>query len=228
MLKQILKLAVKDFTIQKRTMISYVIIGLIMSAAFLLLNITDMQMLFTIIIYVIIYGFVNGALYADEKNNTLRLLVSLPVKKEIIVYARYLSVGVVTILTVGLFMGLTGVISGWDESAAGYAVMTMTMFVFIIMLSVYIPMAYKLGYIKAASINKFVFVGMFAFFGAGAAVLGGLLKDSAKPEFLNGLDSFFSSLNAGAVLSLIAIIVLLIFILSLRVSIAFFRKGNLF
>lgn len=231
MLKQIMKLAVKDFEIQKKSILNYMIIGILMVVAFSLVNLIDRQMVFSLVLFAIVYGFVNKALYEDEKNNTLRLFASLPVKKEVIVYARYLSVGIILIFTTCLFLALGNVISGGnaanESSGASILISIATMFVFVIMLSVYLPVAFKLGYIKAAGINRFLFIGIFAFFGAGSAAVAGLFKGKSA-EYVNNLDAFLSSLNLNTVLAIIIVAALLVYLGSMRLSAAFFRKRDVF
>jgi ABC-2 type transport system permease protein len=230
MLRQIIKFSVKDFAIQKKSILSYMIVGMILISTFTILNITDKQMIFAITAFSIIYGFVNKALYEDEKNNTLRLIVSLPIKREIIVYARYLSTGLVMVLTTVVLLGISSLIpaSQMSQSSSLTGIMCiMIILVFIIMLSIYLPLAFKLGYIKAANINRFIFVAIFAFFGAIAAALGGLFKGKA-PENITNLDNFLSSLDLNTILTIAIASVLIIYLVSMRVSISLFRKRNVF
>lgn len=167
MLKQIIKFAVKDFTIQIKSILKYIIVGLIMITVFSLVNLIDRNMVFSMIFFVIVYSFVNKALYEDEKNNTLRLIASLPVKREVVVYSRYLSVGFILLSTALLFLALGNAISGGNmanaSSEASNLISIVTLLVFVIMLSIYLPLAFKLGYIKAVGINTFLFIGIFAF-----------------------------------------------------------------
>lgn len=229
MLKQVLKFAIKDFEIQKKSVFNYFILGLLLTVIFSLANFSDRQMIFSLMVFVIVYGFVNKALYEDEKNNTLRLIVSLPVKRETIVYARYLSVGVMAAFTACLFFVLSNVLTDGanESSAAGLLVSGATILVFIIMLSIYLPLAFKLGYIKAAGINRFLMIGIFAFFGAGAVAVEGLLKNN-PPAFIVNLDAFLSSLDLSLIIAAALAAVLLVYIGSMRLSAAIFRKRELF
>ncbi len=231
MLKYILKFAVKDFEIQKKSVINYFILGMLLTAIFSLANFSDRQMIFSLMFFVIVYGFVNKALYEDEKNNTLRLIASLPVKRETVVYARYLSVGLMAAFTACLFFVLSNVLTGGnaanESSAAGLLVSGATVLVFCIILSIYLPLAFKLGYIKAAGINRFLMIGIFAFFGAGAVAVEGLLKDN-PPAFIVNLEAFFSSLDLNLVIAAAIAAVLLVYIGSMRLSAAIFRKRELF
>jgi ABC-2 type transport system permease protein len=231
MLKDVMKFAVKDFTIQKKNILNYMLIGVVLTIVFSLLNIFDRHTLFSIVIFVIVYGFVNKALYEDEKSNTLRLLASIPVKREAIVYARYLSAGIMLVFTSCLLLALSYIVTGGkaaaESSGIGILASLAIVIVFVVMLSVYLPLAFKLGYIKAAGINRFIFLGLFAFFGAASVAIGGL-RGGETAESVGNMDAFLSSLNLNAMILLLIAAGLLIYICSMWLSAALFRKRDLF
>lgn len=102
---------------------------------------------------------------------------------------------------------------------------------FLILMSIYLPLAFKLGYIRAAGINKFIFLGIFAFGISAGALLktyGGKLDQLVSPEFKSSVIGFVQGLNPYSVLILVLVIGMLIFIASMRISVRFFNKRELF
>ncbi|MCX8130628.1 MAG: ABC-2 transporter permease [Clostridia bacterium] len=227
-----LKLIIKDFSIQKKTIKRYLISALFLSVFFWF---TDMrQMAFSMAMFPLIYGFMNGALYEDEKSNTLRLLASLPIKKEIIVYARYTSVALVTVGSAIIFMilncfVLVKLLPPGDNSLDGSIFVIITvLLVFMVLVSFYLPMAFKMGYIKAAGINRFVMLGLFGAFTALISVLGGLKKDGTVPDEMTKVLELLEKSGPVAVIGIFGLIVLLAYLASMKLSVKFFKSRNLF
>ena len=230
MMTQVFRIVKKDFQVQRKSIMGYMIVGLVLVLAFSLMNMTQKEMLYAIAGFAIIYGFVNKALYEDEKNNTLRLLVSLPVQRDILVYARYLSTFII-IFVLGLVMSIISAITGRTtndgEGFVAVIIILVTLLVFIVMLSFYLPLAFKLGYIKAAGINRFIFLGIFAFFSAVAFILNETVKNG-DPGLYQKLDGFLATLDPALVLACFSAAILLLYLVSMRISIHFFRKRLLF
>ncbi|MGE5613794.1 MAG: ABC-2 transporter permease [Bacillota bacterium] len=239
MMKHIRLLVLKDFQVHLKSIINYVAIGFIFMLVFTMSG--SLQMSFPISVFIIIYGFINKCLYEDEKNNTLRLLVSLPVKRDSIVIARYLST-VVIIVVIGAVMGListflTGALSAADAHAGAEvpgAMVNVLMVVcmgllFLLLMSIYLPMAYKLGYIKAVNINRFVFLGIFALFGALPAIFR-MKGDKPQGSFswMGRVESFIESIGPAWMVVLLVLFSAGIYLLSMYISIKLFRKRQLF
>ena len=103
--------------------------------------------------------------------------------------------------------------------------------VFAVMVSVYLPLAFKFGYIKAAGINRFILLGLTAFIGVITAVLAAVLKNKEEsdiPRKLAALNLSLSSMNVLVILGCFVLFVLIIYLASMRISIKFFRKRVLF
>lgn len=90
-------LIIKDFSIQRKSLIRYLIATLLFLLIFAFA--LEQQILFALAMFPIVYGFLDRSLYEDEKNNTLRLLISLPIKKELIVYSKYISTAIMLTVT---------------------------------------------------------------------------------------------------------------------------------
>jgi len=224
-----LKLILKDFAVQKNSIKTYVFIALFLGLFFSLNE--QQQMAIPMISMPIIYGFINRALYEDERNNTLRLLVSLPIRKEILVYARYITAAIVTVGTFAFFMlvNYLFVLSGvWEEgtgidAAAALAVVL----VFIILLSIYLPLAYKHGYIKAANINRFIFIGIFGL-STVAALAFKKVSENTPPPFISRIEGILSSTSPYTIMILAIAFTIAVYFISMELSIKFFKKRNLF
>ena len=98
MRNETIRLAVKDFQIQASSVKNYIITLLVFLAVFLLISPMQYQAAFSMASLITLYRFINSTLYEDEKNNTLRLIDSLPVGRETVVKARYLSTGILAIV----------------------------------------------------------------------------------------------------------------------------------
>lgn len=224
-----LNLIIKDFAIQKKNIKTYIFIAVFFSAYFLLFSQAEMMM--AMVTFPIIYNFLNRALYEDEKNNALRFLVSLPIERDLIVQARYLSVAIVTIVTTAGFWAinrLLGVSGIWKAaSKIDFAIAAMITMAFIILISIYLPIAFKLGYIKAVGVNKFIFVGIILVFGMVPILLKNILK-GPPPAFIENIAGILSSISPSAMLVFFAAVTLFIYFLSMELSIRFFRKRDLY
>jgi len=224
-----LKLILKDFAVQKNSFKTYVAIALALGVFFLLNG--WQQMAVFMISAQIIYSFLNHAFYEDEKNNTLRLLVSLPVQREKLVYARYITLAIVTVGTFALFtlvyyvLVLSGVLK--EELGTGIVSFFIIILFFIILVSVYLPLAYKLGYIKANSINRFFLIGIFAVSTAAGLVLKNI-SESSPPAFISRISEILSSVNPYTMLIFAIAFTASIYLVSMELSIKYFRRRNLF
>lgn len=228
MMRDVMKLVLKDFQIQKSAVPKYVITGLAFVLIFYMIGGMQNQMIFSVISFILIYRFINTALYEDEKNNSLRLLASLPVRRDIIVIARYVSTGIFSIALAAIMsivMALTGMLSG-EYLAASFVVFSSFLF-FMIMISVYMPLGFKLGYFKAVNVNRFLFFAIFVLFAAIPLLLG-RLGGGEPPEFAVRFGAMLEAMEPSLVMAGFAIFALLVYIVSMRISIGFFRKRMLF
>jgi ABC-2 type transport system permease protein len=165
-------------------------------------------------------------MYEDEKNNTLRLLDSLPVRRETAVRARYLSTG---ILTAALMVIIIAALAVADRTFTGVsAAFTICMFlVYVNLMSVYMPIGFKLGYIKAVNVNRFVFIGIFILFGAASALMT-KLADMQDPNTAENVLAFLDDMDPALITAVFAVVTLLLYIVSMKVSVVFYKKRELF
>jgi ABC-2 type transport system permease protein len=229
MKRDVIRLVLKDFQIQKGSALKYLLTGLVFVVVFYLMGGIENQMLFAVVSFILIYRFINTAMYEDEKNNSLRLLVSLPIRRDVIVIARYLSTAILTIV-LGVIMwavlALTGMLSG-DESLATVLVITSISLVYIIMISIYLPLGFRLGYLKAVNINRFLFLAIIVVFGA-IPMLISKLGGGQTPESALRLGEMLEAADPVLAVTGFAIFTILVYIVSMRISIVLFRKRLLF
>jgi len=225
MMNDVMRIAVKDFQIQVKSIKNYVITTLFFVLLFTVGGLGRNTMLLPILALFVLYRFINYSMYEDEKNNTLRLLASLPLKRDTIVFARYLSTGVL-IVVLSILLGSISALLPSGE-AGSTALVLCIFFVYVIMISIYMPIGFKLGYIKAVNINRFIFLGLFVLLGAVPVLLG----KGEGPQDGNALASVITMLdNADHVLIVagFALVTLLLYIISMKISVIFFRKRTLF
>ena len=224
-MNDVMRIAVKDFQIQVKSIKNYVITTLFFVLLFTVGGLGRNTMLLPILALFVLYRFINYSMYEDEKNNTLRLLASLPLKRDTIVFARYLSTGVL-IVVLSILLGSISALLPSGE-AGSTALVLCIFFVYVIMISIYMPIGFKLGYIKAVNINRFIFLGLFVLLGAVPVLLG----KGEGPQDGNALASVITMLdNADHVLIVagFALVTLLLYIISMKISVIFFRKRTLF
>ncbi len=220
-------LIIKDFSIQRKSLFRYLIATLLF--LFIFAFVLEQQILFVLAMFPIIYGFLDRSLYEDETNNTLRLLVSLPIKKEIIVYSKYVSTAImltVTTIVCSVVSKIFVVNNIWktNNTLSSTAFLSMVM-IFVILISSYLPVVYKIGYIRAAGIYRFVLMGIFAL----AISFSVLAKDFlATWQLIDDISNFVSALGPLYLNAILLIIVFIIYYISIKISKLFFSHRNLF
>jgi hypothetical protein len=130
-------------------------------------------------------------------------------------------------LALGAAMILTSGSSDSLEQTMMLAIVILTFMVFVLIMCVYLPLAFKLGYIRAATINRFLFLGIFAIFGAGPIVFSKAAKGKVKLS-AQQLDGFISSLDPVLTLIVLVGFILLVYIVSMELSLRFYKKRMLY
>ncbi|NLH96299.1 MAG: ABC-2 transporter permease [Clostridiaceae bacterium] len=221
-----IRLAVKDFQIQAKSIKSYVITLLVFIAIFLIMSPKQYQMAFSMAALVTLYRFINSTMYEDEKNNTLRLIDSLPVGRETVVRARYLSTGILAAVMI-IVLGAVSFIADRTYAGASAALTICTFLVYIIAMSVYMPVGFKLGYLKAVNINRFVFIGIFILFGS-ISMLIGSLGTRQGVSLTESTIVLLDNTSPALITAVFAVVTLVLYIVSMKVSVVFYKKRELF
>lgn len=226
MKNETIRLAVKDFQIQVKSIKSYVITLLVFLAVFLAMSPKQYQMAFSMAALVTLYRFINMTMYEDEKNNTLRLIDSLPVGRETVVRARYLSTGILAAALI-IVLGAVSFIAGSTNGGASTAATICVFLVYVILMAVYMPIGFKLGYIKAVNVNRFIFIGIFLLIGF-ASVLMGNPAGQQGSNAAESLTTLFDDTSPVLVTAVFAAAAFLLYIVSMKVSVVFYKKRELF
>lgn len=226
MKNETIRLAVKDFQIQVKSIKSYVITLLVFLAVFLAMSPKQYQMAFSMAALVTLYRFINMTMYEDEKNNTLRLIDSLPVGRETVVRARYLSTGILAAALI-IVLGAVSFIAGSIDRGASAAATICVFLVYVILMAVYMPIGFKLGYIKAVNVNRFIFIGIFLLIGF-ASVLMGNPAGQQGSNAAESLTAMFADTSPVLVTAIFAVAAFLLYIVSMKVSVVFYKKRELF
>lgn len=226
MRNETIRLAVKDFQIQASSVKNYIITLLVFLAVFFLISPMQYQAAFSMASLITLYRFINSTLYEDEKNNTLRLIDSLPVGRETVVKARYLSTGILAIVLM-IIIGAAAVIADMTYAGASAALTICTFLVYIIAMSVYMPMGFKLGYLKAVNINRFVFIGIFILSGS-ISMLIGSLGTRQGVSLTESTIALLDNTSPALITAVFAAVTFLVYIVSMKVSVVFYKKRELF
>jgi ABC-2 type transport system permease protein len=233
------QLIIKDFVLQKRTAYVYLAMGMLF---FFYFDAMDQRNMIAVMMptFMIIYGFMNRSLSEDEKNHTLRMLVSLPIPRATIVKAKYASVALAAALAGSLLLSigaLAGIYSFQEPEDRVMNLLIIAAFTLTctLLVSVFIPLVYKIGVVRAQSINRFMFFGLFAL-GTTVGTLAGFLADrlhmeGEPPAWVNGIGkigSVFAEMNPYAGIVLLFALSGLIYIVSMLLSIRFLERREVF
>lgn len=156
-----LNLILKDILLQKKTFL--------FSAFYLMVIILSFQQMGSTMvpasIIALTYVMIQYACAYDDKNKADVLLNSLPLGRDTIVTARYLSIFVFLPIAVLYYMVLGSIISLLHLPVKIYPVsfeaIVWCLFSLILMNSVYLPVFFKVGYIKSRLVNFVFFFGLF-------------------------------------------------------------------
>lgn len=209
----------KDFLVQKRNLKISLLIMLFFTLTFANVGTAG----FAISVIAITYMLMQGAFAMDDKNNCDRMLISLPIQKNKIVLAKYVSIFVyafyaiiVNLIIYAVFNIISVPIQGLVfsiESVYGAicGIMLYTSFSF--------PLLFKLGYHQAKMANFIVFF---------AAIFGSTyfidMIMTQQTNFSQQIFQFFTSMSNLEVISITLLPIIIIFILSYFISLNFYRK----
>lgn len=209
-------LILKDFLIQKKTFLFSVF-------AILLFTIIDSSILMTYFV-TITYIWIMTACAIDDKNKADYMLNSLPIKRETIVLARYLSVFIFSGISFIIYIFINNIVSLFNISLSFRPLtfldflLALTAIVFLSCL--YLPFYFKFGYSKSRILNFILFFGFFSL----VPIIANAISKNQKTKLTKLISSFlhtgFNLKNATLAIS----VLVLIFITSLIISINLYRK----
>lgn len=226
----------KDIVLQKKTARVYVLLGLFM--LFFLTTAADSNVMAIMVpSFMIVYSFVNRSMLEDERNNTVRMLLCLPIPRSRLVKAKYGTVLLVAsaaalfFVLVGQLTGLISllqVVQSWENAFA----MALMALIFTAMISIFIPLVYKVGIVKAQTFSRLLFFGIMTL----SLGLGALMKliqehfdfSSNPPAWIEAIGGMLEQINPYAGLTLLYALTVLVFVGSMLLSIRFFERREVF
>lgn len=213
-------LILKDILIQKRTFFLGIVYIMIMILSFQQVG----SPMFSASVIAFSYIMVQSACAYDDKNKSDILLNSLPLNRNTIVIARYLSTFIFAAITVVYYILLTGIIKILELPFKVYPVSLEgtigTLFALILVSGIYFPIFFKVGYIKSKIVNFVLFFGVFI----GSGILVPELIKNKNKAFFQGILQFLSNQSDMQIAIEIFAIMILLLIISYMFSLKFYRK----
>jgi ABC-2 type transport system permease protein len=213
-------LILKDILIQKRNFLFGVVYILLMILSFQQVG----NPMFAMSVIAFSYIMIQSACAYDDKNKSDVLLNSLPLKRDTIVIARYISTFVFAAISIVYYILLSGIIRVLELPFKVYAVslegITGVLFALVLINGIYFPIFFKVGYIKTKIVNFALFFGVF--FG-GNIIVQELIKNKDK-AFIQAILHFFSEQTDIQIAVELFVVMILLFIISYLFSLHYYRK----
>lgn len=203
-----INLIIKDILVQKKT----ILISLVYTIFFIFTFQGMGNVGFVGSVVAIVYLLLNTSLAYDDKNKSEIMLNSLPIKREDIVTAKYVSV--LLYLTIGIgFYFISTLLIKLTMLPIQLNIVTAvdiisSMISVILLSSINLPLFFKLGYIKS---KMFSFILFFLFF-FGAASLAGYLKNN---KIIGTSGLLLDFLYNGSDIQILLFFIIIVFILAL-------------
>lgn len=224
------QLILKDFVIQKRSAYMYLAMGLLL---FFYMTAMDQYNMISVMIpvFIIVYSFINRSMHEDEKNHATRLLLCLPVPRTTLVKAKYASVVLVAVCSTAV-LSLVGLLGGAfntrDDRVLNLLIAAVVTCCYSFLVSVLIPMVYKIGIARAQTYNRLFFIGIGILGGSSGALINALRSrfDSSggPPAWLQRLGDVLAGLSPYVWIVGMMVLSVLMLLISMRISIRYFEK----
>ncbi|HOV94410.1 MAG TPA: ABC-2 transporter permease [Spirochaetales bacterium] len=220
-----LSLFLKDFLILKRTILFAAIYPVILIVGFQ----NSGDVVFVINLVAITYILLISVCAYDEKNKADVLLNSLPISRNKVVLARYVSLYLFAVLAVFYYCVLVALL-GLTNLGVRISPMTgQSLLIGVVLVSVmygiYLPLFFKFGYIKTRIVGIALFFVVFFGLGSLAQMITkvGQTADGSGNSFLQSLALMVNGLSSTqTVLCIVAVLFILVF-LSFRMSLKIYR-----
>ncbi|MBN1649247.1 MAG: ABC-2 transporter permease [Spirochaetales bacterium] len=184
----------------------------------------ELQYLPAIIVIVLSLPVSINSIYIDEKNNSNRFLLSLPLTRDQVVKAKYIGTSAVMLMLIPVLFVMETVIAVFTHvNATSYFAVIYSVLLVILLNCLFYPVNYRLGYMKAMQLYRIMYLVIFM----GIPFLLSKISRSLSADAVRRLTELAST-GAGIPLLLVSVcIVALLFLLSLRLSQAFYRKKEI-
>jgi hypothetical protein len=218
-------LILKEFLIQKKTMlISFIYI---IFSAFIFNNISpNGGAVYNLAPYAVIYLFVLYSCGFDDKSNSDIIFNSLPLKREDIVFSKYISIFFFAAFGIlcSVVVGTLGKIIGFANINRFITLKDITIVLSIGMIfsSFFYPFYFKLGLNKMRFINVFLFM-LIMFV---PSFMMGFVESHLENSFVIKLISFFTNIPSSTLQALYFITSCIIFLVSLLISMGIYKNKD--
>jgi len=178
----------KDILIQKRILLFCLVYVLIIPLFFR--NFENKNLIFSASIMIVTYMLLTNACALEEKNKTEVLYNSLPISRVKIVAARYLSLFLYSAVASVYYLIISNLVTLlhlplkiYPATFEGFLGGLITV---IILNSIYLPVFFKIGFVKSRYVNLFLFFGVFF----GITLVSQFAKGITNPFFIKLISLF--------------------------------------
>lgn len=223
-----LNLIKKEFIIQKKYLFYYIFYSIFIFVIFSMSSNESAKSAYILAAVSVTYIFIQYSCAIEDRNNSERILNSLPISKKSIVLSKYFSLMIFSIIAVILSIVSGYIISKLDfikVELIGIIDIVTIFFIVSILAGLYFPVYYKFGYIKAKILNIIIFLGFFS----SSMLVGQLLKHFAVNDMMNSASAgtigrLFSEYGDMGIYIILLGIGLLILIVSALLSITIYKR----
>ncbi|MNC17024.1 ABC-2 family transporter protein [compost metagenome] len=226
------QLILKDFAIQKRSAYLFLAMGLLF---FFYMTAMDQHNMISVMmpVFVIVYSFINRSMHEDEKNHATRLLLCLPVPRSALVKAKYASVALLALVSTAA-LSLVGILGGMlsfetrDDRVVNLLIAAVVTCCYSLLVSVLIPMVYKMGVARAQVYNRLFFISLILLGGSSGAIISAVRSrfdfSGEPPAWLQRIGDALAEISPYVWIIALFCLAAAIFLISLRLSIRYFDK----
>lgn len=214
-----LSLIIKDILVQKKTFV-----GALLYLVFFVFVFQSLKgNMYTAAIVAFAYLMVMGGFAYDDKTKSDIMLNSLPIKRENVVMAKYISLFAYIAIGTIAFIAITSVISLLNMPIKTYPVtielIVSAIFAVSLLSSICFPLMFKLGYIKAKTFNMILFVSIFC-------GIPFLVNFAPKPnsEFTKAFTTFLKNQSDVAIASGLLALSFVILLISYMISVKLYKR----
>ena len=215
-----LYLILKDILIQKKIFIFGIFYILILILSFQGIG----NIMFSSSIIAFAYILVQSACAYDDKSKSDIMLNSLPISRNTIVTARYVSTFIFAAIAVAYYVILTNIIKISGLPLKVYPItleeIVAALFAITLLSGIYFPVFFKFGYIKSRVVNIVLFFGLF--FGLGI-LLPQMIKNMDKEFAESIIRSFINQPDILIAVEILAVIIGLL-VISYILSLKFYKE----
>ena len=218
-----LNLVLKDILIQKKSVLFAIIYIVFFMCVFHSLG----TMMSASAIVAFTYILLMGAFAHDDKSKADTMLNSLPVKRESVVIAKYISLLLFLAIGAAVYIILFNIIQIINLPLKAFPLtlecLVGALFGVSLMNSIYFPVLFKIGYTRAKVLNLILF---FAFF-FGVPAIVNLFTSNIDKEFFDSILSVVNSQSDAVIGFSIVALAFLLLIVSYFISVKFYKQREL-